>query len=77
MDWDKKYGPWAVVTGASAGLGEHFARQLAQRGQNLVLVARREDRLHTLAQELREKSGIEAVALPLDLGAPEIGRAHV
>lgn len=70
MDWDRKYGPWAVVTGASAGLGEHFARQLAQMGQNLVLVARREDRLQALAQELREKSGVEAVALPMDLGAP-------
>ena len=70
MHWDKKYGPWAVVTGASAGLGEHFARQLAQKGQNLVLVDRREDRLRALAQELRERSGVEALALPLDLGAP-------
>ena len=69
MQWDKKYGPWAVVTGASAGLGEHFARQLAQRGQNLVLVARREDRLQALAQELKGKFSVEAVALPLDLGA--------
>lgn len=70
MRWDKKYGPWAVVTGASAGLGEHFARQLAERGQNLVLVARREDRLQALARELREKARVEAIALPLDLGAP-------
>lgn len=70
MDWNKKYGPWAVVTGASAGLGEHFARQLAQKGSNLVLVARREDRLQALAQELHDKFGVEAVALSLDLGAP-------
>ena len=70
MDWNGKYGPWAVVTGASAGLGEHFARQLAQRGANLVLVARREARLRVLAEELKQNSGVEAVVLPLDLGAP-------
>ena len=70
MDWNGKYGPWAVVTGASAGLGEHFARQLAQRGSNLVLVARREDRLQALAEELKQSFGVEAVVLPLDLGAP-------
>jgi hypothetical protein len=51
-------------------LGEHFARQLAQRGSSLVLVARREYRLHSLGQELREKFGVETVAVPLDLGAP-------
>jgi len=70
MDWDSKYGPWAVVTGASSGLGEHFARQLAQRGSNLFLVARREYRLHSLGQELREQFGVETLAVPLDLGAP-------
>jgi hypothetical protein len=70
MDGESKYGPWAVVTGASAGLGEHFARQLAQRGSNLVLVARREYRLHSLGQELRQKYAVETLAVPLDLGAP-------
>jgi short-subunit dehydrogenase len=70
MDWNSKYGPWAVVTGASAGLGEHFARQLAKRGENLVLVARREYRLHSLAQELRDEFAVETVSLPLDLSVP-------
>ena len=46
-----KYGPWAVVTGASAGLGEALSEQLAQEGMHVVLVARREARLREL--ELR------------------------
>jgi uncharacterized protein len=65
----KKYGPWAVVTGASAGLGEHFARQLAQLGQKVVLVARRGEKIEALAVELQQRHGLEARVLPLDLGA--------
>jgi len=61
-------GRWALVTGASAGLGVEFARQLADRGMSLVLSARREDRLTTLATELRKRPGIEAVVLTADLG---------
>ena len=70
MTWHEKYGPWALVTGASAGLGVAFARALAERGLNLVLTARREDRLESLAKELATEHGIEALSIPLDLCAP-------
>jgi short-subunit dehydrogenase len=65
----KKYGPWAVITGASAGLGEEFGKQLAPSGLNLFLVARRLDRLETLAEQLRKAHGIEVRCLALDLSA--------
>jgi short-subunit dehydrogenase len=67
-EWSYR-GRWALVTGASAGLGEEFARQLAGQGMNLVLTARREDRLARLADQLRAPNGIEVVTLPADLGA--------
>lgn len=65
-----RYGPWALVTGASSGIGAEFARQLAREGLNVVLVARRAQRLETLAAELVEVFGVEALATPLDLLAP-------
>lgn len=61
---------WALVTGASAGLGETFARTIARRGMNVVLVARREDRLRALAGELARDHGVETAVIPADLGKP-------
>jgi short-subunit dehydrogenase len=65
----------AIVTGASAGMGLVFARRLAERGSNLVLVARRQERILALADELRAAHGVDVQALTADLADPEdLGR---
>ena len=61
----------ALVTGASAGLGEAFARQLAERGTNLVLVARSEDKLELLAKEMRARNKVQVTVLAADLSSAE------
>ena len=58
---------WALVTGATAGIGESFTRLLASKGYNIALVARDEARLHERAAGLREKYGIQTFVLPADL----------
>lgn len=63
-------GKWALVTGASSGLGVAFARRLAAQEANLVITARRKDNLDALARELIEKHKIEVVVVALDLSEP-------
>ena len=66
-EFNVRYGPWAVVTGASDGTGAAFAQQLAERGINLVLVARREGPLEELAARLRKQFGVETRTASVDL----------
>lgn len=61
----------ALITGASSGIGAELAVQLAGRGLDLVLVARREDRLEELAERIRATTSVEVMVIPLDLGEPD------
>jgi uncharacterized protein len=65
--FSRQYGPWALVAGASQGLGAEYARQLAENGLNLVLVARKEEALRSLAGQISEKYGVQTRPLALDL----------
>jgi short-subunit dehydrogenase len=73
----RKHGPWAVIAGASEGIGEQFARQLAQVGINVVLISRRREVLDPLADSIRRESGVEVRVLPLDLTADDATAAVV
>jgi uncharacterized protein len=66
-------GQTILITGASSGIGAEFARQLAERGSDLILVARRLDRLESLADKLSERFGVRVEVIALDLSQPAVG----
>ncbi len=70
-EFAKRYGLYALVTGASEGIGRCFAEELAKAGVNVVLVARREDLLHTLATHLEGTYGVLCPVIGADLASPE------
>lgn len=70
MQLDAIKGHWALVTGASEGIGQEFCQQLAAVGLNLVLVARRQDRLLDIAETLAQTYGIQTQVVALDLSDP-------
>ena len=67
-----KYGPWGLVAGASVGLGAAFAEELASRGLNLVLIARRMEPLKKLQEELQGRYGVDVRPVQQDLASPNL-----
>jgi hypothetical protein len=63
----KRFGPWALVTGASSGIGREFARQIAASGINVVLVARRDTLLTELGRAISQEFDVQYRALVMDL----------
>ena len=68
---------WALVTGASSGIGAEFAARLAGRGMHLVLAARRTDRMNELAEDLVTKHGTKCHIVTIDLAAPDSAKRLV
>ena len=63
----ERYGPWAVIAGGSEGVGAEFARGLAERGINVVLLARRQAALDDVAAAIRDETRVEVRSIAVDL----------
>lgn len=70
-EFSNRYGPWALIAGASEGTGASFARQLAEKGLNLILVARRAGPLDKLADEIHAAHGVQCITATIDLAAED------
>jgi len=69
MDMSNKH--YALITGASSGIGLAFAEEFARNGYNLILVARRDQKLRAISSQLQQKYGIQVIAVCLDLSRAE------
>ena len=67
MNFKEKYGSWALITGASSGIGAEFAKQLGKKGLNLVLVARRKEQLKNLAASIQNEFNVIVKTISVDL----------
>ena len=72
-DFRNQYGPWAVVAGASMGIGAALSHEAARRGLNVVLLARGKEQLEATAADVAHRHGVEVRAVAADLAAPDIG----
>src|SRR3981081_1476750 len=75
MTFATRYGPWARVGGASDGLGAAFAAGLAERGVNVVLLARRQVVLDQVAAQIESQTGAQTRTLAIDLAVPGVAAA--
>src|SRR5437667_3015038 len=71
VNFAERYGHWALIAGGSEGIGAAFAHRLAERGLNLILLARKPAPLEALAAQIRDQHGREVRTLSLDLTAPD------
>ena len=71
MDFAARYGPWGIVAGASEGIGAAYAEELASRGLNLILIARRAQVLESLAASLFQQYKVNIRTIPLDLSSSQ------
>jgi len=71
VDFTRRYGPWAVVAGASEGIGAVYAEELASRKLNLILIARRAELLGSLASSLSQNYNVDIKTMILDLSASD------
>ncbi|OBH96925.1 SDR family oxidoreductase [Mycobacterium sp. E2733] len=71
MEFKDKYGPWVLIAGASEGLGAAFAMGAAQRGCDVILVARTESKLAAVAGDIERTHGVRARTLAIDLSGPD------
>ncbi len=67
----QRYGGWAIITGASSGIGAEFARQIAAQGVSCILVARRENRLRSIAKELAQEHNVDVQYVVQDLASDD------
>lgn len=77
LTFTERYGPWAVITGATSGIGKEFAMQLAEKGINPVLVARSGEKLEAVSAEIKEKYGVDVRTVAADLSdAKDVDRVN-